>query len=300
VAEALEGYLLPAFGERELAGITATEIEDVYARWAAVPLAPSNIRRKDGMMRKIYADAVRLGELRPDGNPMLKVDRGGGTAPERMHIPTPEQLRRIVAVVERSSPMGAAFIELAAATGARRGSVLALRWQDVDLEACTLRVERGVSLGEDNKAHIKGTKSNRNYRIRLAGRVLDALRDLRRRAAETALALGEGARFDDLYLFSSDGGVNHWSVQHPSKVFRLAARELGLSWPVEGAEDGGGMHLHDLRHFAATRMLQAAVPVRVVAERLGCTEANVHRTYSHWIPSLEDERAAEVMAAAIG
>ena len=58
----------------------------------------------------------------------------------------------------------------------------------------------------------------------------------------------------------------------------------------------GTCRLHDLRHFAATRLLRAALPPGVVADRLGCTEANVISTYSHRVPTGEDARAAQVMA----
>jgi integrase len=58
--------------------------------------------------------------------------------------------------------------------------------------------------------------------------------------------------------------------------------------------------LHDVRHFAASRMLAGGIAARVVADRLGCTESNVLRTYSHRVPSPDDGRAAEIMAALFG
>jgi integrase len=298
VADALNTHILPALGDRKLDEITAADIEALYTRWSAT-LAPSNIRRKHGMIRKIYADAVRLGELRPDRNPMSRVEPGGAPAPERMNMPTGEHVRALADKAGEHSPAATLFIYLAAVTGARRGSVLALRWRNVDLEAGIIHVDRALSLGVDGKAHEGANKGKKPYAVHIAGRVVDLLAEARRRATETALALGERARFDDLYLFSSDGGLTPWSVSHPSKVFRLAARDLGLSWPA-GDDGDGGMTLHDLRHFAASNMLARRVPARYVAERLGCTEANVLRTYSHYIPSLEAVRAADVMAEALG
>ena len=41
-------------------------------------------------------------------------------------------------------------------------------------------------------------------------------------------------------------------------------------------------------------MLMAGVPISVVAERLGCTEGNILRTYRHFIPG-SDQGAAELM-----
>jgi hypothetical protein len=44
----------------------------------------------------------------------------------------------------------------------------------------------------------------------------------------------------------------------------------------------------------ASQMLMAGVPTSVVAERLGCSEVNILRTYRHYIPG-SDQQAAELM-----
>jgi integrase len=297
VAEALDGHILPALGDRLADDVTPADIEDLYARWSEY-LAPSNIRRKHGMIRKIYADLERRGEITHARNPMHRVEAGGGVAPERIHMPTPANIHALADDAGERSLLGALFVYVAAYTGARRGSVLALRWRNIDLDGGLIRVERALTLGDDGKAHEKGNKAGRPYPVRISGRIVELLREARRRAAESAIALGEREAFGDLYVFTDDGGRTPWSVSHPSKVFRLAARNLGLSW--SRLDGDGGMTLHDLRHYAASTMLAAGVPVPVVAARLGCTVANVQATYSHYIPSREDERAADVMAGALG
>ena len=298
VAEYLPRYILPALGARKLDEVTAADIEALYARLGD-RLAPATVRRVHGMVRKIYADAVRLDELRPARNPMPRVDPGGGVAPERVHMPTAGDVRQLAEVAGERSLLGALFVLVAAYTGARRGSVLALRWRNIDLDAGVIRVERALALGDDGKLHEKGNKADKPYPVRIAGRVVEQLAEARRRASQTALAAGERARLDDLYVFSDDGGRTPWSISHPSKLFRVAARQLGLSW--EAGDDGdGGMTLHDLRHYHASTALAAGIPSGVVAARLGCTVANVERTYRHYLPSREDERAAAVMAEALG
>lgn len=57
--------------------------------------------------------------------------------------------------------------------------------------------------------------------------------------------------------------------------------------------------LHDLRHSAASHLLRAGVPVHIVAARLGhSTPVVTLTTYAHVLPR-DDERAAQVMAAAL-
>ena len=265
--------------------MSPTQIEGPYADWAAAGRKASARRRWHGIIRTIFADAERLGELRTP-NPMVRVDPAGGRAPER-RVATPEEVRR--AIDAARSSMTGVFFELAAASGARRGTLIALRWRDVDLTAATVSFIQAVAVGEDGEI-LKENKGGKVYAVGLAGRALEALRLHHRRAAESALGLGIPGELDNLFVFSDDGGLAHWTVGWPSHAWQEACQRAGVK----------GIRLHDLRHFAATRMLAAGIPPRNVADRLGCTENNVIRTYSHRVPSPEDARATEVMASILG
>jgi integrase len=281
---ALRCYILPTLGAIPLEAVTPAQIEQLYASWAAAGKSASARRRYHGMLHSIYADAERL-DLLAGRNPMTRVRPAGGKAPER-HVPGPADVRAVIAAA--ASPATACFFELAAGTGARRGTLLALRWRDIDLEAATISFAHAISQGEDGPV-IKGTKADRPYAVTIVGPGLEALRDHRRRAAETALALGLSGDLGGLFVFSADGGVTHWAVSYPSHAWRIARNRAGVP----------DVHLHDLRHFAATRLLRKSVPTRVVADRLGCTETNVIRTYSHRVPSDDDARAAQILADAL-
>jgi integrase len=281
---ALRCYILPALGATRLNRVAPDQIEALYARWARDGFADSAMRRWHGIVRAIFTDAERLGQIRT--SPMRRVRPAGGNAPERMSIPEPADVRR--AIDAAASPAAALFFELAAGTGARRGTLVALRWRDLDLEAGTVTFRHAISVGEDGPV-MKGTKANRPYAVHLTAPALDALRTHRAQMLESALALGVAKDLANLFVFSRDGGRSHWSVEYPSHAWRVACERAGVV----------GCRLHDLRHFSATHLLAAGVPYRVVAERLGCTETNVQKTYSHWVPTPEDARAAEVMTAAL-
>ena len=82
-------------------------------------------------------------------------------------------------------------------------------------------------------------------------------------------------------MFSDDGGPKHWNLSWPSHAWKRYSMKAGVK-PTR---------LHDLRHTAASQMLMAGIPISIVAERLGCTEANVVRTYRHFIPGSDREAA---------
>jgi integrase len=58
--------------------------------------------------------------------------------------------------------------------------------------------------------------------------------------------------------------------------------------------------LHTLRHSHASHLLSRGVPLPVVSERLGHSDANITaRIYAHALPS-DDQRAADEWDAIIG
>jgi integrase len=66
-----------------------------------------------------------------------------------------------------------------------------------------------------------------------------------------------GGRSDG-YVFSDDGGATAWKPNRVTNVFIRHRRGAGLR----------PFRLHDLRHFMASEMLQAGVPIVVVSRRL--------------------------------
>lgn len=87
-------------------------------------------------------------------------------------------------------------------------------------------------------------------------------------------------------MFSPEpDGARPWTPDHLTKAFQSIRTKLGLHT----------VRLHDLRHFAATRLLAAGVPVRTVSGRLG--HANPSTTLSVYAHFLEasDQAAAAIM-----
>ena len=91
----------------------------------------------------------------------------------------------------------------------------------------------------------------------------------------------------DGFVFSTDpAGRRPWRPNWVTKRFITYRRRAGLA----------GFRLHDLRHFMATTMLAAGVPVPVVSERLcharTSTTVNI---YAHAMPGA-DRDAANLLA----
>jgi integrase len=194
-----------------------------------------------------------------------------------------------IRAITAEDPAIGTFLHLAAATGARRGELVALRWSDVDLDQGELVISRSVVDAGDRRLVIKDTKTHQGRRIALAAGAVRALRDHRRHQLEQRLALGLG-RTDAPWIFCHPDSSLPWRPDYVSKRWRRLRTELKL-------EDA---RLHDLRHFSVTQLLAAGVDPKTVAGRHG--HARVAMTldrYSHFVPA-RDRDAAEVLDGLLG
>jgi len=270
-------HILPAIGDYLVDQVTGVHLDHLYRTLEIKSgLSPSAVVRCHGQVRAMFNWAVRK-KLVP-ANPAVAADPPRVKA-RQLTVPSMDEVRR---VREVATPEFATFLQLAATVGARRGTLVALRWRDVDLQRFTITFSRAIAESASGPVE-KGTKADRAYTVSLGPATVQVLSQHRARAIEAALAVRRPLE-DSSFVFSDDGGVTHWSLAWPSHAWQRYSTRAGLAhW-----------RLHDLRHTAASQMLMAGVPIPVVAERLGCTEANILRTYRHFVPG-SDRGAAELM-----
>jgi integrase len=153
--------------------------------------------------------------------------------------------------------------------GARRGEVLGLRWEDIDLDAGTLRIGRArVLVG--STVIVKAPKSERGYRVLPLDPVLvAALRELHRRQAAERLAAGEAYQPSG-YVVADELGVPVYPDGFTDEFHRLA--------DLAGCPR---IRLHDSRHTANSLMAAAGIPAHIRAAWCGHTTAINVTTYTH-------------------
>lgn len=199
---------------------------------------------------------------------------------------TAVELRAFLASVE-DDRLYAAWL-LLSSTGARRGEVLALRWQDLDLDAARVSVTRSL-VSVRNKLTFSEPKTRRGWRsVALDSGTIAELRAHRARQAQERLALGLGSQARDALVFTDPlgGPIKPDSF---SQFFERRVKHLELP----------RIRLHDVRHTHATLALEAGIHPKVVSERLGhASTAFTLDTYSHAVPAME-EQAAELIATLV-
>lgn len=283
--EQLRRWVYPVLGHRRLCDLAPIELQDLYRRLLERGLAPASVRRVHARLKTALRHAVRWGLIAH--NPLDRVDPP--RVPRReMRALSPEQARRFLEAA-REDRFGALWW-LLLETGLRPSEALALRWEDVDLEAGVVRVVRSLAWAgrQWRFEEPKTPKARRSVAISPA--LTAALRAQRKAVLEQRVRAGHLWHDLDL-VFPSEIGTPLELRNLRNRHFRAVAERAGLP---------AGFRPYDLRHTAATLLLLAGEHPKVVAERLG--HATVHMTldtYSHVLPTLQ-RRATERIARLLG
>jgi integrase len=277
----IEWQLKPTLGAVPLERLETKAFDDLY-RSLAARLEPASIRKAHIVARSALDRAVRWGWIRR--NPAATAEPPPVRAPD-VRSPDPDDVRRLIAAAERHDPLFAVFLRLAAATGARRGELCALRWSDLDLDAARLTIERSLIV-VDGGVREAPTKTHNRRVIALDRGTLECLhRHLDRQRRLARRCGSELAR--DAFVFSRrPGGTHPLRPDNCTTSFDRLRRATGVS----------GFSLKDAtRHLAATRLIAAGVDVRTVAGRLGHSRASTTLdVYSHWLPGRDAEAAGVI------
>ncbi|MCZ7535227.1 MAG: site-specific integrase [Acidimicrobiia bacterium] len=271
-------------GHVRLQALRPLDLEELYATLLKEGhrfgggLAPKTVRNVHIALRRSLADAERFGLVHRNVAALVKAP--APTRPDLTTWSAPE-VSQFLASVE-AHRLGPAF-RLLAATGMRRGEVLGLKWDSVDLDAGRLSVRRSLIAVDDELvwSDPKTSRSRRN--LSLDSETVAVLRAHRRRRLEERLAAGELWEEHDL-VFSTETG----EALHPdrfSRAFERAVQSSGLP----------RIRMHDLRHTWATLALQAGIHPKVVSERLGHASTSITLDiYSHVQPELDAQAATAV------
>ncbi len=268
-------HLVPALGSRALDRLRPSDVEALIVAKREAGLAPSTVRTIYTVLRAALDVAVRDGLLRK--NPAVVVKRPAVDRKDAAYL-TADQAQRLLEAItgDRLEPL----FRLMLATGLRRGEALALHWTDVDLDGARLRV-RWTLTRTSKGLQLSNPKTDKSRRtVPLPRTTVETLRAHLTSQAEERLAAAEAWHERGL-VFTTEIGTP-LEPRNVLRRFDQLAQRAGLT----------GVHLHTLRHSAASFLLAAGTHTKVVQEHLGHSSyAITADIYSHVGPELQREAA---------
>ncbi|MFC5907895.1 site-specific integrase [Streptacidiphilus monticola] len=165
-----------------------------------------------------------------------------------------------------------AVIHTALTTGLRRGELLALTWNDINLDTGTAVIRRTLQRATGSGLVLLPTKSEHSdRRIPLPAATVQVLREHRERQEADFQAAGR-IWAPEGYVFTAPGSTLPIEPSTLNRRFATLLRQAGLR----------RIRFHDLRHSTATLLLDQGVELVVIKELLGHAHIGVTATvYAH-------------------
>jgi integrase len=300
----ITNYLVPWLGDIPLDALRNVHVQQmmdgIRRRSEGEPLAgdppDERLRQSDAgpAMRRKLLDLLRtivkaaVDENIITRNPIATYRPNEEYSPPERQVWPADQVRAFLRAAEGDRL--AVLFRVAVLHGLRRGELLGLRWEDVDLERGTLAVRKqiGWSGGEATFADPKTKKSRRT--LRLDAGTVQALRRHRREQREEQIRAGaawEGTAWGLVFAEEDGTPLRPYTPLFALKRLARKARVPELT-------------LHELRHTAATLILSEGVPPKVASVRLGhATVALTLDLYGHVLPK-DDQDAADAVGNILG
>ncbi len=272
----IENHIKPNIGKIQLSKLTTLEVQALYKKL----LTSGRVERTESKQQpkglsaktvrninQVISSAMELAKSQKlistnptDGCALPKVEH------QEMKTLTADQLAAFFREARSSGVFEMYYLELA--TGLRRGELLGLKWDDINLETGAIQIKRQVARidGEVVEAPLKTKNSYRTLSIGA-----DAVEILKEQQGKV---VGE-------YVFPSPNG----GPISPDSVLHMLHRVL----------DRAGLpplRFHDLRHTFSTLALQNGVDIKTVSGMLGHYSAGFTLdTYAHVTTAAQKEAA---------
>jgi len=294
-ARTIEGYRSIAvqvkndrIGTVPVADIGVKTVDDFYVRLKSRGLAPGSVQRYHALMRAAFRQAMAWDWVAR--NPVQLATPP--TAPRvGRRIARPDVVAALINEgIASRNPLNGLALRLLAATGARRGEVCGLRWNDVDLDRGVIRIRSAVAQLADGSLVEKEPKSHQQREVALDTQTVDMLRRHEAEQHDQLAALGVKRSSDSYVLADLDADLTGMTPTPPNRLTQAFARLRGR---VPGAEL---LRLHDLRHWFASTQLDAGEPLPAVAARIGDHVETLAKVYAHK-GHRGDAEAAEAIGA---
>ena len=274
----IDNHIKPNIGKIPLEKLTSLELQKFYkkllekgrvdrleSKHQSKGLSAKTVRN----IHQIISSAMKLAQEQK----LISTNPADGCALPRLEhremqtLPV-EQLQSFLREARDSGVFELYYLELA--TGLRRGELLGLKWEDIDLERGDLRVRRQIARinGEVVEAPLKTKNAYRT--LPLAEDTIGVLEAQRKKTGSSQW----------VFPSTTGGPISPDSVLH---MLHRVLKRAGLP----------RVRFHDLRHTFATLALQNGVDVKTVSGMLGHFSAGFTLdTYAH-VTTASQRQAAQ-------
>ena len=239
------------------------------------PLSPKTVLEHHRLISSILALAEQ--EMLIPYNPAAKATPPRPVKPEPNYF-QPETIYAILDAADNEPLKYRVFVYLAVSTGARRGELAGLKWDNVNLTTGQVNINHGLYYSSRRGVYEGETKTGEHRSLKIPAEVIELLKQWADKQTELRLLNGDQWQ-DKGYIFSQDDG----QPMHP---------DTWTGWLRKFSQRHSLPHInpHAFRHSTASTLIANHVDVVTVSKVLGHASPNTTgKFYAHMI---EDAKAA--------
>lgn len=257
-----EGYVknnLTEIKTKKAKDVMKRNLDLLVLKYKTEGLSNKSINNIIGFLRSVYKYGIENKWL--SENPAKEVKKLPKITREIKYLTT-EQMQNFINIIQKFPIERYAPLLLDLYSGMRISELLALEWSDIDIEHCTITVNK-----QYYKGRLSTTKTYKSTRkVTVPAFVINVLMQLKtsQKVSSKIVFCGETGSYINQGKF-----VSHW--------FKRAMAAIGLD----------DYNFHSLRHTYATYLLSNGVPLKFVQEQLGhSTPQTTLNVYNHVMPNV--------------
>ncbi|RDW15963.1 tyrosine-type recombinase/integrase [Oceanobacillus chungangensis] len=289
----LDGRILPALGHYKMEEITHVHINGFLESLEGV-LSSSTIKKQYNILSSIFKLAKKNEII--NHNPMEKSEKPSVTYKEG-DVYNSSELNELYQLLNKEeNKQMVLLIKMALKTGMRKGELLALQWDDVDFNTNTVHIRHSLSYTKDNGYFLKEPKTKGSFRkVAPPKKLMDELKKhifKKKTDRMEAAELWEGGKY--YFVFSSEMG-KPYNLDVPNRWWTRFHERVNKELKKNDKPPLKKIRFHDLRHTAATDLINKGANIHSISKRLG--HANITTTmniYGHYLEEA-DQKIADLL-----
>lgn len=243
-------------------------------------LSPGSIRRYFTVLRSVMAKAYKLELIDRNPTDTAKLDLPH-IEEDEVAVFNKEETIHLLECLKKEPLMYRVLIHMAIVTGARRGELVALKWEHINHEKKSVKIVQSNYQIKGEAIKSKTPKTRRSTReIALPDYLMPMLDELRSLQLAQKREMGKEWH-DEGWIFTQKNGRPMYPSTPTLWFSRFQAR---YNIPHR--------KFHALRHTSGTLLLLYGTDIKTVASRLGHTQLSTTNRYLHSLS------AADIAAAA--
>ena len=264
-----QGYLdkniYPTLGALKLPEIVPAQITALLLSIQAEGKAHATVIKVFTILHSLFKMAY-MGDM-VERNPMDKVERPKPRKDEvKAEEPaayTADEVKKIMACLDKEPLKWQALVHVLIDTGIRRGECCALKWSCIDFTTGAITIAGNLCYTVDKGVYLDTPKNGHTRTVYAGDETISLLRQLRSEQAKKAISA---------YVFTQENIPEPMHPQSPTRYLKKFSERYGVP----------DLHPHKLRHTFASIAITSGADVASVSEALGHSDKAVTlRMYTH-------------------